>query len=181
MFSAETLSWILGARRFASIARICDSRTPVTVTSCSSPASDPALTVPDLGLVALGDGVVGASCCAGSCTPAFSAMAEVVAAASNAMDMAIDKGCLRYTFDTAFPSRLLSFGSQMPYGAWLTPAGHRVNRPWQKCTESERHFSFTRQQHPPRNMASWRLSIVHPNDRLSDSSALLTASIYSVD
>src|SRR5579863_8309616 len=99
MFSAETLSWILGARRFASIARICDSRTPVTVTSCSSPASDPALA----------DGVV--------CTPAFSAMAEVVAAASNAMDMAIDKGCLRYTFDTAFPSRLLSFGSQMPYGA----------------------------------------------------------------
>src|SRR5579863_2103360 len=117
MLSAETLSWILGARRFASIARICDSRTPVTVTSCSSPASDPALAVPDFSFLASGDGVVGAPCCAGSCTPAFSAMAEVVAAASNAMDMAIDRGCLRYTFDTAFPSRLLSFGSQMPYGA----------------------------------------------------------------
>ncbi len=36
MLSAEMLSWILGARRFTSIARICDSRTPVTVTSCSS-------------------------------------------------------------------------------------------------------------------------------------------------
>src|SRR3984885_5584719 len=125
MFSAETLSWILGARRFNSIARICDSRTPVTVTSCSSSASDPALAVLDLGLVASGDGVAGPPCCAGSCTPEFSAgalvssdaMAEVVAAASNAMDIAIDRGCLRYTFDTAFPSRLLSFGSQMPYGA----------------------------------------------------------------
>ena len=42
------------------------------------------------------------------------AMADVAAAASNAMDMAIDSGCLRYTFDTAFPSRLLSSGSQMP-------------------------------------------------------------------
>src|ERR1700685_1717600 len=86
MFSAETLSWILGARRFTSIARICDSRTPVTVTSCSSsaclaPASGPALP--------------------------SDALADV-AAASNAMDMAIDRGRLRYTFDTAFPSRLLS-------------------------------------------------------------------------
>ncbi len=45
------------------------------------------------------------------------ALADVAAAASNAMEMAIDRGCLRYTFDTAFPSSLLSFGSQMPCGA----------------------------------------------------------------
>src|ERR1700722_12031778 len=112
MFSAEMLSWMLGARRFISIARICDSRTPVTVTSCNSSASGPALAVPDWAFLASGDGVVGPPCCAGPCTPAFcagalvasDAMAEVVAAASNAMDTAIDRGCLRYTFDTAFPS-----------------------------------------------------------------------------
>src|SRR3984957_12018835 len=95
MFSAEMLSWILGARRFISIARICDARTPVTVTSCNSSA-------------------VGPACCAGPCAPAFSAMVGLAAAASNAMDMAIDRGWLRYTFDPAFPSRLLSSGSQMP-------------------------------------------------------------------
>src|SRR5450631_4069115 len=106
------LSWILGARRFTSIERICDARTPVTVTSCNS--SD-----------TLAPGVVGAVCCAESCASAFSAetlvasdvRADVAAAASNAMEMAIDRGCLRYTFDTAFPSRLLSSGSQMPCGA----------------------------------------------------------------
>src|SRR6185437_8293900 len=116
MLSAEMLSWILGARRFTSIERICEARTPVTVTSCNSsdplaPASEPALPVPDLGLTALGEAVVGALCCAESCAPAFCAGAPacsdavaVVAAASSAMDMAIDKGCLRYTFDTAIPS-----------------------------------------------------------------------------
>src|SRR5580658_981144 len=92
MLSAEMLSWILAALRFNSIARICDSRTPVTVTSFNSSAA--------------------LSCCAGPCAPAFSAgapvfsadMADVAAAASNAMDIAIDRGCLRYAFDTAFPS-----------------------------------------------------------------------------
>src|SRR5580692_7447834 len=121
MLSAEMLSWMLGARRLTSIARICDSRTPVTVTSCNW-SSDTGLPLFVLAFLASGDGVVGPPCCAGSCAPAFSAgtlvasdaMAEVVAAASNAMDMAIDRGCLRYTFDTASPSRLLSFGSQMP-------------------------------------------------------------------
>src|SRR6185437_14551574 len=78
MLSAEMLSWILGARRFTSIERICEARTPVTVTSCNSsdplaPASEPALPVPDLGLTALGEGVVGPLCCAESCAPAFCA------------------------------------------------------------------------------------------------------------
>src|ERR1700722_17576462 len=112
MLSAEMLSWILGARRFTSIARICDSRTPVTVTSCNS-SSDNALAVPDLAFLASAEVVVGPSACAESGAPAFSAdvpvladaMADVVAAASNAMDIAMDRGCLRYTFDTAFPSR----------------------------------------------------------------------------
>ena len=98
MFSAEMLSWILGARRFSSIARICDSRTPVTVTSFNSSASGRAAA--DLAFLASGDGVVGPPCCAGSCAPAFcagalvcsDAMADVAAAASNAMDMAIDRG-----------------------------------------------------------------------------------------
>ena len=36
------------------------------------------------------------------------AMADVAAAASNAMDTAIDTGCLRCTFDTDFTSSLLS-------------------------------------------------------------------------
>src|SRR5580658_3381472 len=168
MFSAEMLSWILGARRFISIARICDARTPVTVTSCSASASNPALAVPDLAFLASGDDAVGPPCCAGSCTPAFSAgalvasdaMAEVVAAASNAMDMAIDRGCLRYTFDTAFPSRLLSFGSQMPCDA---------------------RSAFMRHRHPPRKMASSRPSLVDPHDRLTIHPLPLIASIYSVD
>src|SRR5260221_9708183 len=129
MFSAEMLSWMLGARRFSSIARICDSRTPVTVISDKSsaslaPALEPALPAP-FSFLTSGEGVVDACCCAEPCAPAFSAgvpvpsdaMVEVAAAASNAMDMAIDRGCLRYRFDTAFPSRLLSSGSQMPYAA----------------------------------------------------------------
>src|SRR5579863_4246416 len=120
MFSAEMLSWILGARRFISIARICDARTPVTVTSSNSSA-----------FLTWGEGVVGPPCCAGSGAAVFSAGAFDAraddAAASNAMEMAIDRGCLRYTFDTAFPSRLLSSGPQMPY------------RSWQKCTDHERH------------------------------------------
>jgi hypothetical protein len=57
-------------------------------------------------------------------------MVDVAAAASNAMDMAIDRGCLRYMFDTAFPSRLLSSVSQMPYAARSAlPPGLSTPRP----------------------------------------------------
>src|SRR5271166_3807491 len=130
MLSAEMLSWILGARRFSSIARICDWRTPVTVTSCNSSAaaaasSVPAPPVPDLAFLASGGGVVAASCGAGLWGPAFcagapvcsDAMAALVAAPSNAMDIATDRGCLRWCFDTAYPSRLLFSRSQMPDAA----------------------------------------------------------------
>ena len=121
------------------------------------------LPVPDLGFFASGEGVVGPSCCAESCAPAFSAgvpvpseaMVGVAAAASNAMDTAIDRGCLRYTFDTAFPSRLLSSGSQMPYAA-----------------RSAYFENATRARDLP---------LVHPSDRLPRSSVFLIASIYSVD
>ena len=114
MLSAEMLSWILAALRFNSIERICDSRTPVTMTSDNSsaslaPAVDPALPVPPFPFLTSGDGVVGASCCAGSCASAPSAGAVVrsdamaaVDAASNIMDIATDRGCLRCTFDTGF-------------------------------------------------------------------------------
>ena len=40
--------------------------------------------------------------------PVRSAGKAVVAAASNAMDTAIDTGCLRCRFDTGFTSRLFS-------------------------------------------------------------------------
>src|SRR5271155_2097107 len=151
MLSAAMLSWILGARRFTSIARICDSRTPVTVTSCNSSAS--------LAFLASGGGVVAPPCCAGSCVPSFcavvlvgsDAMADVAAAASNAMDMAIDRGCLRYTFDTAFPSRLLSFGSQMPYGA--------CSAYFENAARASTHW-----------LALARPALVHPDDQSSFSS-----------
>src|SRR5882672_10599501 len=108
------------------------------MTSCKASASlaaaSDAPAVADLAFLASGDGVVAAPCCAGSCGPAFSAlvcsdaMADVAAVASNAMDMAIDRGCLRYTFDTAFPSRFLSSGPQMPYGARCALPGRSHDR-----------------------------------------------------
>src|SRR2546430_687317 len=94
----------------------------VTVSMAFSFAS--ALPVPDLALES-GDGVVVASGCAGPCAPAFSVGAPVgsvarvdcAAAASNAMDTAIDTGCLRCTFDTGVTSRSISSESLMPCGA----------------------------------------------------------------
>src|SRR6516165_2138682 len=110
MFSAEMLSWMLGARRFTSIAFSCDSRTPVM----TMVSNVPALAVPGLGFPASVDAVVGATGGAGPCAPAFSAgaavlsaaMAEAAAAASRAMDTAIEMGCLRLTLDRELTARL---------------------------------------------------------------------------
>ena len=77
---------------------------------------------------------------------ALTAMAAAAAAASNAMDTAIDTGCLRCTFDTDVTSSLLSSESlialrhavgvlpisKMPLAP--APIGHRVDRQWRKCT-----------------------------------------------
>src|SRR5579872_6477673 len=102
MLSAEMLSWMSGARRFSSIARICEARTPTTVTVCNSGVAVLVAGPFDLAFLALGDGVVEASCGVGPCGPALGAgvpapgdaMADVAMAASNAMDTAIDTGCL---------------------------------------------------------------------------------------
>src|ERR1700730_17899865 len=96
----------------------------VTVSMAFSFAS--ALPVPDWVFLFSGEGpVVGAPCCTGSCAPALSAWApelsaaraECAAAASNAMDTAIDTGCLRCTFDTGVTSRSISSECLMPCGA----------------------------------------------------------------
>src|SRR6185437_4885422 len=100
-----------GARRFSSIARICEARTPTTVTvsNCSVWSAVP---VVDVVFFASDDGAVAASCGVGPADPALDAgvpvpgdaMAEVAMAASNAMETAIDTGCLRCRLDTGFTS-----------------------------------------------------------------------------
>src|SRR5256885_6133385 len=155
----------------------------VTVSMAFSFAS--ALPVPDLALES-GDGVVVASGCAGPCAPAFSvgapadsvARVDCAAAASNAMDTAIDTGCLRCTFDTGFTSGLANFRtsgalwrafrmlpiSKMPFAP--APIGHRVDRQWRKCTDHElrsastwkllRSVPFVRPPAPQAPAAVWR-------------------------
>src|SRR5690348_4129541 len=117
MLSAEMLSWMFGAMRFSSIARICEARTPMTVTvdnsavcSASLPVSLPAAL--DLAFLDFGDGVVASSCGEELCVPGLAAGAPVpgdamagdTVAASNATDTAIDTGCLRCRLDTGFTS-----------------------------------------------------------------------------
>jgi hypothetical protein len=74
------------------------------------------------------------------------------AAAINTMDMATDKGCLRYTFDTAFPSIVMS-----PLAiAWIA---HGENAPVPSV---------------------WKLSLIDPGP-IAPLTCALIASIYSVD
>ena len=76
MLSAEMLSWMLGASRFTWMARICDWRTPVTMTSSSASA--------------------GLASAAASAADALAA----AAAASSTMDTATERGWLRCRCDT---------------------------------------------------------------------------------
>src|SRR5579872_5064256 len=108
MLSAEMLSWMSGARRFNSIARSCDARTPVTVIVSNVTDCSPVL---DLLLLALVDGVVTswgpepwAPALAEGSPVAGDAMADVAMAANSAMDTAIATGCLRCRLDTDFTS-----------------------------------------------------------------------------
>src|SRR6185437_12999531 len=122
MFSAVMLSWMFGASRFRSIARICDARTPETVTVDKVTAAFSfAASALDLAFAALAGNAACASCGAAACAPGLSAwapgrgdaMAEVATAASSDMEMANDKGCLRWSVDMDFASRLMSVESQL--------------------------------------------------------------------
>ena len=112
MFSAVMLSWMFGASRFTSIARICDARTPETFTVDSVTAFLSAALFLSLPLAFLASGVeaddvAGAACAVVACVvwPSVcvsangDAATDVDTTANSDMVMANDKGCLRCTVD----------------------------------------------------------------------------------
>src|SRR6185312_9110246 len=112
MLSAVMLSWMLGAMRFNSIARICDARTPTTLTTDNVAGVSFSGVVPALGFLAC-DWLVAGAVCVVACADELStwvatcdaAAAEVANAANNAADMATDNELLRCTMGMAvYPS-----------------------------------------------------------------------------
>ena len=125
MFSAVMLSWMFGASRFRSIARICDARTPETLTVDSVTAFFSA-SVP-LAFLAPGDDVAGAVCAVLSCVAGLAVCASATGATAAAVDttansdmvMANDKGCLRCT---------VGMGVNLVVGACRTSGAPRCSK-----------------------------------------------------
>src|SRR5581483_3377503 len=124
MLSAVMLSWMFGAVRFVSIARICEARTPTTSTTDKVLESSGFPGSAFLGGL-FSSGALGeafgpdALCVCGSGAAAASpvgdaAMADVAIAANSDMDMANDSGCLRYAVGMDFTPLIVSVGTNWP-------------------------------------------------------------------
>src|ERR1700761_2945253 len=145
MFSAVMLSWILGASRFRSMARICDARTPETATVESVTAffcASLSLAVASGFLVSVdcdagADAVCAVLACVGwpsawTSEKNVDAAADVDTTANSDTVMANDSGCLRSTVDMGF--NLVGVACRTPIAAWYfknacdsaVPAGTRV-------------------------------------------------------
>src|SRR6185437_334399 len=101
MLSAVMLSWMLGAMRFSSIARICDARTPTTLTTDNVCAFSFSVLVP-LSFFFCDGSEAGADCSVVACAdrvPAWpseigDAAADVATTANSDAEMASDNGLL---------------------------------------------------------------------------------------